>query len=190
MPRRLLILLGVIVALGAGGAALIRLAESGATEFAVEGDSLRISGPVSGAATERLERLLEQTPGLERVVLGDMPGTDDLTWLLGMGLLIRSHGLETVVEGRVINDAVLLFVAGERRALAGGALVLQSDAVARREGHPVDRRPATVAERLRYAERMLGDGAFAGFYEEMRATRDHHVLSEAELERFGLLSGG
>jgi hypothetical protein len=190
MLRRLAIVLGVVVALGAGGFALIRLAESGATEFRVEGNTLVIAGPVSGAATERLERLLEQTPGLSRVVLGDMPGTDDLTWLLGMGSLIRAYGLETVAEGALINDAVLLFVAGERRVMAGGALVLQSDAVARSEGHPVDRRPATVAERVRYAERMLGDAAFAGFFEETRASRDQHVLSEAELERFGLLTGG
>ncbi|MBF9060026.1 hypothetical protein HKCCSP123_12615 [Rhodobacterales bacterium HKCCSP123] len=189
MPRRLAILLGVLVALGLSGAALIRLAESGATEFRVEGETLVIAGLVSGAATERLERLMAQTC-LTRVLLGDMPGTDDLTWFLGMGLLIRSHGLETVAEGVLINYAILLFAAGERRVLAGGELVLHSDALARAQGHPVDRRPATVAERARYAERMLDDAGFAAFFEETRATRDRHALSEAELERFGLLTGG
>lgn len=189
MLRRLAILAGVVLALGAGGAALIRLAESGATEFRVEGDTLTISGPVSGAATERLERLLEQTRGLERVVLGDLPGTDDLSWLVGMGYLIRGAGLETVAEGEIVNDAILLFAAGERRVMGEGRLVLRSDAMARRLGQPVDRRPSAPAERARYLERILGDGALAAFEAEMRGSRDEHVLTDEEMRRFGLLAG-
>lgn len=187
MLRRLAIFAGVVLALGAGGAALIRLAESGATEFRVEGDTLIISGPVSGAATERLGRLLEQTPGLERLVLGDLPGTDDLVWLVGMGHLIRDAGLATVAEGEIVNDAILLFAAGETRAMGGGALVLTSDGMARSLGQPVDRRPSATAERLRYLARMLGDADLAEFMAETRAGRDRHVLSAAEMRRFGLI---
>ena len=189
MLKRLAILLAVVIGLGAGGYGLIRLAESGATEFAVEGDSLRISGPVSGAATERLERLLEQTPGLERVVLGDLPGTDDLSWLVGMGYLIRGAGLETVAEGEIVNDAILLFAAGERRVMGAGRLVLRSDARARQLGQPVDRRPSAAAERRRYLERLRGDAEFVAFKAELRGSRDEHVMSEDEMRRFGLLDG-
>jgi hypothetical protein len=189
MLRRLAILLGVVVALGAGGAALIGLAERGATEFRVEGGTLTISGAVSGAATERLERLLEQTPALERVVLGDLPGTDDLSWLAGMGYLIRRAGLATVAEGEIVNDAILLFAAGSPRVMGGGRLVLRSDAMARRLGHPVDRTPSTQAERVRYLQQMLGDDAWAGFAADIRASREEHVMTDAELRRFGLLGG-
>ena len=189
MLRRLAILLGVVAALAAGGAALIGLAERGATEFRVEGTTLTVSGPVSGAATERLERLLEQTPGLERVVLGDLPGTDDLSWLAGMGYLIRRAGLATVAEGEIVNDAILLFIAGERRVMDGGRLVLRSDAAARRMGQPVDDSPSTRAERVRYLQRMLGDDAWADFAAEMRASQDEHVMTDAELRRFGFTGG-
>jgi hypothetical protein len=189
MLRRFAILLGVVVALGAGGAVLIQLAENGATEFAVDGDTLTISGPVSGAATERLERLLEQTPGLDRVVLGDLPGTDDLSWLVGMGYLILGAGLETVADGEIVNDAILLFAAGESRVMGEGRLVLRSDALARRLGQPVDRRASAPAERVRYLERVLGDAGFARFEAEMRASRDEHVMTGDEMRRFGLLDG-
>ena len=156
----------------------------------VEGDTLTISGPVSGAATERLERLLEQTPGLSRVVLGDLPGTDDLSWLVGMGYLIRNAGLETVAEGEIVNDAILLVLprasAGDGRGPAGAC------ARTRWRGgwaRPVDRRPSATAERARYLERVLGDAALAEFEAEMRGSRDEHVMSGDEMRRFGLLDG-
>jgi hypothetical protein len=189
MLRRLAILAGVVLALGAGGAALIRLAESGATEFRVEGDTLTVSGPISGAATERLERLLEQTDGLQRVRLGDLPGTDDVTWLVGMGALIRGAGLATLAEGEIVNDAILLFAAGEPRIMGAGTLVLRSEATARRMGQPFDRRPSAQAERARFLDRALGSPELAGFMDEMQTGLDTYTLTAGDIARFGLATG-
>jgi hypothetical protein len=187
VARRLLIAGGVVAALLLGGAGLIRLAGAGATEFAVEGEVLRISGPVTGAATDRFERLLEQNPQLETVVLGDMPGTDDVGWLVSIGYLLRGAGLDTRVEGKVYNDAILIFAAGVRREIAGGSLSLVPPAVAAERGWPFDRRPVAQAERRAYLGAMLPEADAAGFFEAALAGTEVRQLSGAEAAGLGLI---
>jgi len=186
MARRGFLILGVVAALGLGGFGLIQLASSGATEFRVEGTVLHVAGPLSGAAADRMQRLLEENPGLEVVALGDMPGADDVVWAAGMGRLIRSAGLATRAVGPVVNDAILLYLGGVSRTLEGGALVLHSDAVQRQRGIAVDVSVAAQADRQRFVEAMLGDASFAAFMDETRATRDIYQLTAEDLARFGL----
>jgi hypothetical protein len=186
MRKKLLIALLSLAAMGAGGAALIRLAGAGATEFRVAGDVLHISGPISGAASDRLERMLDQTPGLVTVALGDIPGADDVAWVTGMGRMIRAEGLTTRAEGRVVNDAIFLFLGGVDRVMAGGALVLQGDAAQRQAGVGVDVSAAASADRERFVAAMLGDTGFATFMAETRAAGASYVLSDEDVMRYGL----
>lgn len=186
MLKRLGIVAAVVLAVVAGGAGLVRMMDAGATEFRVEGPVIRISGPISGAAADRLQRLLEQTPGLETVALGDVPGADDVAWAVQMGGMIRAVGLETRAEGRIANDAILLFVGGTQRRMAGGVLALHSDTVQRELGVAVDESTAAEADRIRFVEAMLGDAGFAEFMAETRAVRDTYELTGDDLVRFGL----
>ena len=64
--------------LSLGGAALVQLAGSGATAFRLEGQVLHLSGPVNGAAADRLQRMMEENPQITVIALGDMPGADDV----------------------------------------------------------------------------------------------------------------
>lgn len=187
MARRFALVLGVLAVLGLGTFGLIRLASAGATEFRLEGAVLHVAGPLSGAAADRMQRLLEENPGIEVVALGDMPGADDVVWAAGMGRLIRSAGLATRADGQVVNDAILLYLGGVERSIGAGALVLHSDAIQRQRGVAVDASVAAQADRQRFVEAMLGEGSFAAFMAEMRATRDIHQLTGEELARFGLL---
>ncbi|WP_416915668.1 MAG: hypothetical protein ACMUJJ_01240 [Roseicyclus sp.] len=186
MLKRLGLALGVVLALGAGGVVLVRMMDTGATAFRVEGSVLHMSGPVSGAAADRLDRLLEENTGLTVLALGDIPGADDVNWVTGMGRLIRSAGLETRVEGQVVNDAIFLFLGGATRSMAGGALVLQSDAAQRQAGVAVDQSTAAEGDRLRYVEAVLGAPDFADFMSETRASGAQYILTEADIARFGL----
>jgi len=186
MLKRLVILAAVILAVVAGGAGLVRMMDASATAFRVEGEVLHIAGPISGAAADRLQRTLEQTPGLETVVLGGMPGADDVSWAVQMGAMIRAVGLDTQAEGAVVNDAILLFLGGTERRMAGGVLALQSDTVQRQLGVAVDNSTAAEADRIRFIEAMLGDAGFAGFMAETRAARDTYELTGDDLARFGL----
>lgn len=189
MLRKLGIVLAVVAAFGAGGFALVRMMDAGATAFRVDGAVLHISGPVSGAAADRLERLLDENPGISVVALGDIPGADDVAWVTGMGRMIRAAGLETRATGMVANDGVFLFLGGASRSVAeGGALVLNSDAVQRQAGVAVDVSSAAEADRVRFVETMLGDAGFASFMAETRATRDNYDLTGDDLARFGLVT--
>lgn len=188
MLKRLGIALAVVLALGAGGAGLVRMMDQGATSFRVEGSVLHMSGPISGAAADRLDRLLEENDALTALALGDIPGADDVNWVTGMGRLIRAAGLETRVEGQVVNDAIFLFLGGASRSMTGGALVLQSDAAQRQAGVAVDQSTAAEGDRLRYVEAVLGSADFANFMAETRAAQDDYILTEADIARFGLTS--
>ena len=188
MARRLAIIAGVVVAFVLGGAGLIQLAGSGATAFRLEGPVLHLSGPLSGAAADRLERMLEENPAVEILALGEMPGADDVVWAAQMAQLIRAAGLATEARGLVANDAILLFLGGAERRLAGGALVMRSDAMQQRTGVGIDRSIAADADRRRVVATMLGDAAFADFMKETRALRDDYRLSDVDLARFGLMT--
>ena len=188
MLRKLGIALAVVAVFGAGGFGLVRMMDAGATEFRVEGEVLRISGPLSGAAADRLQRLLEENPALTVVALGDIPGADDVAWTVQMGGLIRAAGLDTRAEGRVVNDAILLFVGGTERRMAGGVLALHSDAVQRAAGVAVDESTAAEADRVRFVAAMLGDAELATFMAGMRAERDSYDLTGDDLARFGLVT--
>ncbi|WP_439137346.1 hypothetical protein [Roseicyclus sp.] len=177
----------VVLAFVLGGAGLIQLAGSGATAFRLEGQVLHLSGPVNGAAADRLQRMLEESPQITVIALGDMAGADDVVWAAQMAGLIRAAGLQAEARGDVVNDAILLFLGGAERRLAGGALVLQSDAMQRRMGVDVDRSIAADADRQRLVTTMLGDAGFADFMKATRAMRDEYRLSDADLARFGLL---
>lgn len=186
MLKRLGIALAVVLALGAGGAVLVRMMDQGATAFSVEGAVLRISGPISGAAADRLDRLLEENPGLTTLALGDIPGADDVNWVTGMGRLIRAQGLATRIEGVVVNDAIFLFLGGVTRSMAGGALVLQGDSVQRQAGVAVDQSTAAEGDRQRFVEAVLGAPDFAAFMAETRAAQGQYILTEADIARYGL----
>jgi hypothetical protein len=186
MFRKLGIAAAVVLVFVAGGFALIRLAGAGATEFRLDGPVLHISGPVTGASAERLQRLLEQNPGIEVVSLGAIPGADDVSWVAGMGRLIRAAGLETRVVGPVVNDGIFLFLGGTVRSVDGGSLILQSDAVQRQAGVATDASVAADADRQGFVAAMLGGAEFADFMAETRAAQDTYVLTGDDIARFGL----
>lgn len=188
MLRRLGIALAVVLVLAGAGALLVRMMDTGATAFRVEGAVLHMSGPVSGAAADRLERLLEENPAVTVLALGDIPGADDVNWVTGMGRLIRGAGLATRLEGAVVNDAIFLFLGGATRSIAQGALVLNSDSVQRQQGVAVDMSTAAEADRLRFVEAALGDAGFAVFMAQTRAANDQYILTEDDIARFGLVT--
>lgn len=188
VARRFLIALAVLAAFGLGGTGLVRMMGASATEFQVEGSVLRLSGPISGAASDRLERVLEQTPGLRTLSIGDTPGADDVSWLLGMAHMISAAGLSTRADGAVVNDAILLFLAGAEREIGTGGFHLHSDAVLRDLGAPQDRSASASAERADLVTRILGSAEFAIFMAQTRAENDQYALTEADILRFGLVT--
>lgn len=183
-------LAGLLVVAGMVTAFLIYIMGQGATEFRVEagGTRVHIDGPITGAGTERFQRILEQNPNLTTVALGNMPGTSDANWLLAIGYLIRDAGLRTEVVGVVWNDAILLMLGGaERRIGREGALIVTDSIAAAQTGIPFDRTEVALAERAAYVTDMLGSDDFAIYMEDLRDAGGRVTLDADTIDRFGLI---
>ncbi|MFW5881881.1 MAG: hypothetical protein ACOCTP_05110, partial [Roseicyclus sp.] len=160
----------------------------------VEGTRLEVSGQLTLASTERLDRLLEEHEGLRTLVIGpiSVAGADDVTSLLQKGMLIRGAGLSTLVAPGVTlrGDAAYLAFAGVERRLGEDArLVLtgwdtpQGPAAELPRDHPAHQ------ERLDYVTRMLGAADAYWFALETGGT-EGHALSRAEALSLGILTEG
>lgn len=187
MAKHLGMIVAIVLAVIAGGYGLIRFAGAGATVFQLEGAVLHISGPISGAASDRLQRFLEENDEIALVSLGDIPGADDVGWAAGMGRVIRASGVDTQAAGPIVNDAILIYLGGvERRVADAGTFVFQSDALQQTTGIAVDQSPAAQSDRERLVTTMLGNPDFAAFMAEMRASTDFYILTEDDIAAFGL----
>ncbi len=187
--RVLAYLLAVLVAVGGGGYALIQFASADAAAFRVDGPRLHVSGNLTLLSTERIDILIEENPNLTTVVLGEIDRASDPVALIQKGGLIRSLGLNTAVGPDVAlgGDAVYLFLGGVERRLADGATLVVSDwqsdvgpASALAADHPAH------TQRRGHVIAMLGDGAFYDFAIAAAPIGGAYVVTDRDLETFGL----
>jgi hypothetical protein len=188
--RLLIIWMGAAVVVVAATAGLLWWSTESSAQFQVDGTRLSVSGQLTLASTERLDRLLEEFDGLETLVLGDIAPESDPTSMLQKGLLVRGAGLSTEVAGGVTlaGDAVYLFLAGVDRQLGEGAALVVSDwqtRVGPASLLPMDH-PAHQ-ERLDYVRRMVGG---EDFYWVTLDAGEGTPISEADLTALGVLTAG
>jgi hypothetical protein len=159
--RRAAVVLIAATVIAAGTAGLLWLTTASAARFETDGDRLVVSGRLTLASTERLDRILEENGDLSTLVIGDVETGGDVTSLLQKGALVRRAGLATLVAPGVTleGDGVYLFLSGIDRQLGEGAALAVADwqtpdgpASALPPDHPAH------AERLDYVTRMLGSG--------------------------------
>jgi hypothetical protein len=194
--RRALTWLAVIVLLIGATGGLLWWTTATAAQFRVDGPRLEVTGQLTLASTERLDRLLEEHDGLRTVVIGPITvgGTGDgnVTSLLQKGMLIRAAGLSTVVAPDVTlsGDAAYLVFAGVERRLGEGARLVVTGwdtpagpAAALPQDHPAHQ------ERLDYVTRMLGS-ADAYWFALEAGGAEGHVLSRDEALALGILTDG
>lgn len=185
--RLLMIWLAAAVVVIGATAGLLYWSTSSAAQFVVEGDRMTVSGQLTLASTERLDRLMEEHPEVETFVLGEVAAESDATSLLQKGLLIRQAGLGTEVAPGVTlsGDAVYLFLAGTSRRLSEGAALRVTDwqtrvgpASALPRDHPAHQ------ERLDHVTRMLGSGAF--YWYMLESGMAGRIVPDADLADFGV----
>jgi hypothetical protein len=190
--RRLITWLGGALVLIGATAGLLWWTTATAAQFRVEGPRLEVSGQLTLASTERLDRLLDEHGDLTTLVIGPITvgGDGDVTSLLQKGMLIRGAGLSTVVAPEVTlrGDAVYLVYAGLERRLGEGARLSltgwdtpQGPAAMLPEDHPAHQ------ERLDYVTRMLGSDA-AYWFALRNGGAEGHVLSPDEALSLGILT--
>ncbi len=188
--RRAAIWLGVAVAVVGATAGLMWWTMASAARFEVDGDRLTVSGQLTLASTERLDRLLEEHGDLSTLILGDVSVADDVTTLLQKGTLIRSTGLSTEVAPGVTltGDAVYLFLGGITRTLGTDArLAVEGWRTPAGEAAMLPRDHPAHTERLDYVRRMLGTEDFYWFTLEAPGEMPH-FMSRSEMGGLGVVT--
>ena len=163
------------------------------TVMDVQGTRLFISGEITSRTPAHFQALVEANPQVRTVVPRVMQGSLDDEAVLRMGYFLRSRGLNTHLTARseIYSGAVDLFVAGNRRTMAQGAVVgVHSWADGFGEGAEYPRDTAEHRANVDYARDMLGSGAFYWFTLQAAPSDGIHIMTRAEIVRFGLVTAG
>ena len=161
------------------------------TQFNVEGDTLYMSGEINSKTLNQFETLMDQHPNVTRLVVLDVPGSIDDNSMIQLGYRVRELGLNTHLDAdsQIYSGGVDLFLAGVQRTMETGAILgvhSWSDGTNQATDYP---RGAPEHEQNRlYIQRMLGDDAFYWFTIEAAPAEEIHVMSDAEISRYGLLT--
>ena len=88
-----------------------------AATFEVTGDAAFMYGVIDHTTPAVVQALFDEHPGVTRIVMVDVPGSDDDPANLAAARLVREHGMVTVVpsNGVIASGGVDFFSAGEHR---------------------------------------------------------------------------
>ena len=194
--RRTLLMtsLMLVIALGlsaCGQVAVLALNSVQTSEFRVDGPRLYLSGEINSKTLEQFNAVHAAHPGLTTLVLLDVPGSLDDDTMIALGYRVRELGLNThlTANSEIHSGGVDLFLAGVRRSAEPGAtLGVHAWSDGRREA--TDYPPSAPEHELnrRYIEVMLGDDAFYWFTLRAAPASDIHIMTPAEIQRYGLLT--
>ena len=90
-----------------------------AATFEIEGDTAFMYGVIDHTTPEVVLALVDEHPEVTRIVMVDVPGSDDDPANLKASRLVRKHGLTTVVpsNGVISSGGVDFFTAGKHRVV-------------------------------------------------------------------------
>jgi hypothetical protein len=84
----------------------------------VSGDQLILAGPVMGDEFRPIERILNEDPAINTVILRNSPGGDVLTGYR-VGEMFRARDLRTAVSGYCYSSCSRMFLGGKIRVFTG-----------------------------------------------------------------------
>jgi hypothetical protein len=163
-------------------------------------DTTRVElvGAVNSDTPAQFAAMIAAHPGLTQIDMVECPGSEDDDANLVLAGMIRTAGLSTHVpaSGSIRSGGVELFLAGKTRTVDRGAEIgvhswRDSD------GFEATDYPATDAVHQPYIAFYRSVGmtdaqarAFYDFTNRAASFDDVHMMSEAEVRQFGLLTGG
>ena len=162
------------------------------TQTAVHGERLYIAGDLNAATPGKIKRVLAANPGVTTLVLTAMPGSMDDEALFPFARWIRSRGLNTHLTSRSVisSGAVDLFLAGTRRTMEKGAMLgVHSWSDGDRQASDFPRSDDAHRMNADYIAAMLGEEAFYWFTIYAAPADGLHWMTQAEIDRFGILTG-
>lgn len=166
--------------------------------FRVRGDVAELVDAVDSSTPARFKAMLAAHPGLKRIEMIECPGSEDDDANLEVARMIRKAGLETHVprDGSIRSGGVELFLAGVKRSIEAGAEIgvhswADSDGLEATDyaaSDPVHRPYLSF-----YADMGMSADKARAFYDFTNTAAPFdglHVMTRAEIERFGLLNAG
>ena len=157
----------------------------------VRGEVLALNGIINTRALGDFRELMAENPHIRMVQLEDLQGSLDDISVVDMGYEIRDRGLATrmISTSKVYSGGVDLFLAGVDRQITPGAEVgvheWESN-LGRARDYPRNHRQHEPTRS--YIEDMLGSDAFYWFTLEAAPFDSVHLMSRAELLRYGVVT--
>ncbi|MDF3457615.1 hypothetical protein HKX54_03080 [Sulfitobacter sp. M57] len=161
------------------------------TTMQLDGARLVLNGEITSRTPAHFIAALNANPQVQVIVPFDMAGSTDEEAVYRMGDAIRNRGLDThlTAESEIYSGAVNLFLAGNRRTIEPGAILgVHSWADGFGEGSNYPRDAGEHAGNVAYTRAMLGSDAFYWFTLQAAPSDGIHVLTQAEITGFGLVT--
>lgn len=158
---------------------------------AVRDDHVVLSGTIVSRTPSQIARAMARHPEVHVLEQTQVWGSVDSTALVRLGRAVRRAGLATHLgpQAEVYSGGAVLFLAGATRSMAPDAVI---GVHAWRDPHGIatdfPRGSALHDPERSFVEDMLGSDAFYWFYIHAAPPSDMHVLTPAEIARFGLLT--
>lgn len=157
----------------------------------VDGDRVLLSGTIVSRTPGQVARAVARHPEVEVLEQTQVWGSVDSFALDRLGRSVRRAGLATHLGpgAEVYSGGAVLFLAGADRTMEDGA-VIGVHAWRDPNGVATDfpRGSALHDPERSFVEDMLGSDAFYWFYINAAPPSDMHVMTDAEIARFGLLT--
>lgn len=157
----------------------------------LDGPRMVLSGEITSRTPAHFIAALNENPQVKVIVPFDMAGSVDEMAVYRMGEAIRTRGLDThlTAQSEIYSGAVNLFLAGNRRTIAQGAILgVHSWADGFGEGSSYPRKAREHQGNVAYTREMLGSDAFYWFTLQAAPSDGIHVLTQAEIADFGLVT--
>ena len=161
------------------------------TQFQVKDEVVVMNGPINAKTYGQFKKLIADNPQVTTIIEENVPGSINDDKMIKLAYFVRQKKLNTHLRSTSMIDSggVDLFLAGVERTMERGAHIgvhSWSDGHKSATDFPKDA-PEHEANR-RYIERMLGSDDFYWFTINAAPPDGIYEMSEAEIERYGLLT--
>ncbi len=160
-------------------------------------DRVEMEGGVETDTPSQFKALLSAHPGVHQIDMIDCPGSEDDDANLVLARMIRAAGLTMHVpsNGSIRSGAVELFLAGSKHIADSGAEIgvhswRDSDGLEATDYPASD--PVHAPYLAFYRDMGMSPDTARSFYDftnRSASFEDLHIMSEAEMKRYGLIGG-
>ena len=161
------------------------------TEFEVRGEDLIMNGDINSQTYDQFEQIMRDHPQITTLVEEVVSGSIDDDTMIKLAYRVRELGLNSKLlsHSQIDSGGVDLFLAGVERTMERGAHIgVHSWSDGFREAADFPRGAVEHEQNRKYVEDMLGQDDFYWFTIEAAPAAGIHVMSEEEINAYGLLT--